>query len=712
MALKTYNPHVTTEEQKTLYTSMLRRFGFESADKHFVCGGDFALLGGKGFGLYEMARDGLPIPPGFTITTEICTAYRKQPKTTVKKLLPQVRRGYRAMREHLGYSPLVSVRSGARVSMPGMMDTVLNVGLTSKTMPFWTKRLGAHAALDCRRRLVQMYGSVVNGINSEKFETILSNYRHEEGVETDAELGVTALEGVVVEFEDLYSILTGKHFPDTVWAQLEGAIVAVFKSWNNARAIEYRRINEIPGSWGTAVNIQTMVFGNMNYKSGSGVLFTRNPSTGENVIVGEYLPNAQGEEVVAGTRTPLPIEEMANQWPEITKELVDLVNQMEEQRREMQDIEFTVEDGKLWILQTRNGKRSAQAAFVIACDMVEEGWLTKEEALRRLTKKQFQSVCRPVIDPSFNEEPTMVGTPACPGLVSGRVALTANMAVTMAKSGPVILVRPETTPDDIHGMHAAVGILTMTGGLTSHAAVVARSMDTACIVGCSDMPEIEEGTEITIDGLSGNVWVGFTVPVINGSTSQQVQTIIDWSFDKAGAMRESSTIQSGRQRVFAAEWSVLQREKELQKLRDLPDASGIVIDLRQPKAFRREEDMDLWNVFGEEPTDTLEGSKMVVADLTASPVNGVVIELDAELQHLEHGLRDVGYRVVKDVCTVSDLLHSDGIIRVTDDFVEKIIGGAQALKELTEVLKKAGKPIEVAAASMTIEAAVAAAVGG
>jgi len=482
------------------------------------------LLGGKGANLAEMANLNLPIPPGFTITTEVCNEYLHSGKgdDVVTDLLKnEVYIHLNDLKEHFGYFPLVSVRSGARVSMPGMMDTILNVGLTSESLPEWAERIGKRAALDSYRRLMQMMGDVVFGIPKEEFEGALGEVKKTAEVTHDHELSVAQLDTLIGRYKIVYQTHSTE-FPDTFIEQLEWAITAVFESWNCDRAKAYREMHGYPDEWGTAVNIQSMVFGNLNDKSCTGVLFSRNPSNGDPVITGEFLVNAQGEDVVAGIRTPDPLDQM-NKWnPEAYQELCDHTMRLEEYYKDMQDVEFTVQAGKLYILQCRNGKRSAKAAFRIASDMVSEGVLTTEEALTRVTVAQYLALKTPAINKDSAGKPQATGIAAGGGVVTGRVAFTEYQVkqINSEEGHPAILVGKETTPDDIVAMNLSVGILTQTGGLTSHAAVVARGMDKVCVVGCTELAivngtlimgdgtQVQSGDLITIDGSTGNVWIG------------------------------------------------------------------------------------------------------------------------------------------------------------------------------------------------------------
>jgi len=508
------------------------------------------LLGGKGAGLAEMARIGLPVPPGFTITTETCREYYAKGGQFPEGLEDMVREAMRKLEEKTGKkfgdseNPLlVSVRSGAPISMPGMMDTILNLGLNDKTVEGLAKLTNnPRFAYDSYRRFIQMFSDVVLKVPREEFEKVLEKYKKMEGVKYDAELSVEALKKLVEEYKEIVKRYVGRDFPQDPWEQLFMAIRAVFDSWNNPRAIVYRKYNNIPDDMGTAVNVQTMVFGNMGWDSGTGVAFTRDPSTGEKKIYGEYLPNAQGEDVVAGIRTPKKIEEMKEEFPEIYEQLVKVAELLEKHFRDMQDIEFTVERGKLYLLQTRTGKRTPRAAVKIAVDMVKEGLITKEEAIIRVTPQQIEKLLHKQVDPNAPKKVIAKGLPASPGAAVGKVVFSPDEAAELGEKGEnVILVRPETTPEDVHGMYASKGILTSRGGMTSHAAVVARGAGIPAVVGCEDIQidlEREEfrvgdivvrrGDIITIDGTTGEVFLG-EVPLIEPKITGEFEELLKWA---------------------------------------------------------------------------------------------------------------------------------------------------------------------------------------
>jgi len=533
------------------------------------------LLGGKGANLAEMARLGLPVPPGFTITTEVCRYFVKNgefPDGFEEELEKYLRRLEEVTGKKFGdpRNPLlVSVRSGAKFSMPGMMDTILNIGLNDEIVRTLAEATGDERfAYDAYRRLIQMFGNVVMGIDKNEFEKHLEEMKEKKGVKYDSELDAEDLKKLVEIYKKVYKEKTGEDFPQDPREQLKRAIIAVFKSWNNPRAITYRRLNNIPDDLGTAANIQTMVFGNLGEDSGTGVGFTRNPATGEDELYGEYLSNAQGEDVVAGIRTPMSLNKLKEEFPEIHEELRKIAKLLEEHYRDVQDFEFTVERGKLYLLQTRDAKRTPLAAVKIAVDMAKEGIITKEEAILRIDPLQIEKLLQPVIDPSVEVHPIARGLPASPGAVSGRVVFSADDAVEKSKEEPVILVRPETSPDDIHGMHAAVGILTSRGGMTSHAAVVARGMGRPCVVGCEELQidetkkeirikdqVIREGDWITIDGYTGNVIVG-KVPTVEPQIRGELETLLSWADEirKLGVRANADTPEDARRaREFGAE---------------------------------------------------------------------------------------------------------------------------------------------------------------
>ena len=510
------------------------------------------LLGGKGANLAEMTNLGLPIPPGFTVTTEACTDYYNNGKTISEEIRKQIFDALAILEEQQGKkfgdveNPLlVSVRSGARASMPGMMDTILNLGLTDISVEGFAKRTGnPRFAYDSYRRFIQMFSDVVMEIPKAFFERVLDEIKEGKGVHFDTELTADDLKEVIVRFKKIYRDRMGEDFPQEPKVQLMEAVKAVFRSWDNERAIVYRRMNDIPGDWGTAVNVQSMVFGNMGDTSGTGVAFTRNPSTGAKGIYGEYLINAQGEDVVAGIRTPQPITRLEQDLPECYEEFLNIANRLEQHYRDMQDMEFTIENGRLFFLQTRNGKRTAPAALQIACDLVDEGMITSEEAVSRIEAKSLDQLLHPTFDPDALKNGTVIGQalPASPGAAAGKVYFTAEEAKEAHERGErVVLVRLETSPEDIEGMHAAEGILTVRGGMTSHAAVVARGMGTACISGCGDIVINEaakffslggktyhEGNYISLDGSTGKIYDG-DIRTQEASISGNFGRIMEWA---------------------------------------------------------------------------------------------------------------------------------------------------------------------------------------
>ncbi|MCF8723137.1 pyruvate,orthophosphate dikinase [Nitrospina gracilis] len=507
------------------------------------------LLGGKGANLAEMASLGINVPPGFTITTEACNYYFKKDKTLPPSLWDEIIKNLKSLEKAMGKTfggkkdpLLLSVRSGARVSMPGMMDTVLNLGLNEDTMKALAKKTSNNwFAHDCYRRFIAMFGNVVLGIDGEHFETILERKKEKRKVEFDTELLVDDLKGVIKDFKALVKKKVGHAFPEDPVEQLRMAIEAVFNSWNIPRAIHYRRLNHIPEDWGTAVNVQSMVFGNMGPTSATGVAFTRNPATGEKKFYGEYMINAQGEDVVAGIRTPQPIAKLKEDMPASYDELLEVYQTLENHYKDMQDIEFTIEDNRLYMLQTRAGKRTAAAAIRIAVDMVNEGLISKQEALLRVPAEQVDQIFHPMIDPKSKVKVLGKGLGASPGAATGKVVFSPDAAAELArKKERVILVRTETSPEDIHGMSVAQGILTAKGGMTSHAAVVARAMGKPCVSGLGELSvdtrkkkawlngtEIKELDAVTLDGADGRVMLG-SVKLVQPRITGYFTQLMSW----------------------------------------------------------------------------------------------------------------------------------------------------------------------------------------
>ena len=510
------------------------------------------LLGGKGANLAEMTNIGLPVPQGFTITTEACTQYYEDGREINPEIMAQIEEYVKKMEGITGKkfgdheNPLlVSVRSGARASMPGMMDTILNLGLNEEVVKVIAeKSKNPRWAWDCYRRFIQMYSDVVMEVGKKYFEELIDKMKAQRGVKQDVELTADDLSELAEQFKAAYKEKIGSDFPDDPKAQLYGAIKAVFRSWDNPRANVYRRDNDIPYSWGTAVNVQSMAFGNMGDDCGTGVAFTRDPATGEKGLFGEFLTNAQGEDVVAGVRTPMHIKEMEQKFPEAFQQFVSVCKTLEEHYRDMQDMEFTVEHGKLYMLQTRNGKRTAQAALKIACDLVDEGMRTEKEAVAMIDPRNLDTLLHPQFDQKALKAATPLGRGlgASPGAACGKVVFTADDAVDWAKRGEkVVLVRLETSPEDITGMKSAQGILTVRGGMTSHAAVVARGMGTCCVSGCGDIVMDEanrkftlsgktfhEGDCISIDGTSGNIYEGL-IPTVDAVIAGEFGRIMGWA---------------------------------------------------------------------------------------------------------------------------------------------------------------------------------------
>lgn len=651
------------------------------------------LLGGKGYGLWKMRHAGIPVPLAYIITTEACRDYMKEPAQvmdTVRKIIiPQILEGLKA---EFGFSPLVSVRSGAKFSMPGMMDTILNVGLDDESLPQWAIRLGDACALDSYERLIEMYGSVVKGIERKKFETL------------DA-----------IERRAFYMQAVVEDFPNAA-DQLLGAIEAVFKSWNNERAKTYRKLNKIPDDLGTAVTVQAMVFGNMNDKSCTGVLFTRNPSNGENEIIGEFLVNAQGEDVVAGIRTPDPLSKMQVWNATAAAELEKTVSGLEQVNRDMQDVEFTVQDGKLYILQTRNGQRTAQAAVKIALDLVTEGLITVEDAVARVTLKQFLAATRPIIDAKWKAKnpANAKGISASNGCCTGVAVFSSKNAINCKE--PCILLAEETTPDDIGGMNASVGILTSTGGLTSHAAVVARGMDKVCVVGCTDLvykkadkkwvlkgKTIKENdSKITIDGSTGEVWVGQDVPVAGGVGNALVSKFVNILEEKYGIYRTvtcpADMGDAGRLLVSTYMLDrVLDQELLETGMRELLESiqdRDAIIDMRPIQDVVRDGDERMEFIWGHlnTPSEAVKRKVKVLLDSKKILPKAKVLEAGLTADQVNK-LTSKGFEIIPAVSKLKQLQSIKGLCQ--PDF-ERLIAesGKGKIQEVVAEKKAKGEPVK------------------
>ncbi|MGA9013684.1 MAG: pyruvate, phosphate dikinase [Acetobacteraceae bacterium] len=630
------------------------------------------LLGGKGANLAEMASIGLPVPPGFTLTTEVCTAFyqnqRKYPNDLggqVHEALDQLQKA-QALKFGDKHKPLlVSVRSGARVSMPGMMDTVLNLGLNDVTV----EGLGEAAddprfAWDSYRRFIQMYGSVVLGVDHHRFEEIIEHAKLDTGVTEDTQLSAQDWHRVAQSYKDLIESETGKPFPQDPEEQLWGAIGAVFGSWMNHRAITYRKLHDIPAEWGTAVNVQAMVFGNMGNDCATGVCFTRDPSTGENVFYGEYLVNAQGEDVVAGIRTPQPVSKhgakpdetpLEAAMPEPYAELLQVRERLEQHYHDMQDLEFTIQQNKLYMLQTRNGKRTAAASLRIAVDMAREGLIDQAEAVRRVNPTSLDQLLHPMLDPKAHRTLLAKGLPASPGAASGAVVFTADEAESRAQKGEaIILVRIETSPEDIHGMHAARGILTTRGGMTSHAAVVARGMGRPCVAGAGGISvdygaqtlsaggkTVRAGETITLDGAAGEVFVG-NVSMIEPLMSDDFATLMGWA-DEARTMgvraNAETTLDAETAMKFGADGIGLCRTEHMffdperisavRQMIMAPDEAGRRTALALLLPFQRDDFHKLFRIMGDLP---------ITIRLLDPPLHEFLPHADAELEDVARAL--------------------------------------------------------------------------
>lgn len=656
-----------------------------------------AFLGGKGYHLAVMATLGMPVPPGFTIPTPICLEFQQDRARVMQALEQGIGRQLDWLAALCGHQPLLAVRSGAATSMPGMMDTILNVGLTSTSLPDWIARLGPRAALDSYRRLIQMLGSTAYGVPAARFAAALGDARQEAGVAEDSALTAPALAGLITRYQAIFQDHTGHPFPDSLNEQLMVAIAAIFQSWNNERATTYRTLHRISHSMGTAVTLQAMVFGNLNEESGSGVLFSRDPSTGENILCGEFIPNAQGEDVVAGSRTPLPLAEMMARWPAVGERLVALVDRLERHYRDMQDIEFTVQDGALYILQTRAGKRTPQAAFRIAHDLAQEGRISREEALKLVTPYDYKRMCKATVSALFKTSPQATGLPACSGVATGRAVFTPEEAVAQSKKHPVILVRHETDPNDIAGMAAAAGVLTANGGTTSHAAVVARALDKPCVVGCTDLrlgPDgarlggqpLLPGAPLTLCGATGRVWQGVDVPVEGGGTNHHVESLKSWAVESTGATLTGTDLDGTTGYVYAAGLAgETALQNFIQAYAENPQP-GLYLDLRSPTSLTCTSDACLWDAFAD--LSSQPAAEAVWLDFlshfllnnpsAANSLKGVTL-INAPADIVKP-LKKMGYRVYDTARTVADILSGSAV--VTPEFIKGVIGGEKAWEKL------------------------------
>ena len=654
-------------------------------------------LGGKGFNLMRMAKAGVNVPPAVIVPTQFCAKVNGK-EVSAMEISVAVLEQIALIEEQFGYLPLFSVRSGAKVSMPGMMNTILNVGLCESTIRSWEKRIGKKPAWDSYRRLIQMFGDVVFNIPSNKYEEILTAAKKAEGVATDAELSLSALRKIVDDF-----LVITPEFPQSFKMQLRKAIAAVFSSWNTERAVTYRNIHKISHDLGTAVIVQSMVFGNFNNHSCTGVLFTRNPSTGENKIHGEYLINAQGEDVVAGIRTPLPLEEMEQWNATVLAELVDTVNKLEDVAQDMQDIEFTVQDGKLFILQTRNAKRTAIAAVKVAVDLCAEGKIDKKVCFSRISYEQYLTAQNPVLDPDFGTAPHGVGIPASASFAVGTAVFSSAKAVELGKTKPVILIAKETTPDDIAGMNASAGILTQTGGSSSHAAVVARGMDKVCVVGCLALTPkvigvdgiiqmwelsgqtIEEGvTQVTIEGTTGKVWVNVTVPVIGAANNPAVATLNGWVGEVASYLEKVTGGVSG----YLMTQSFDNDAVALKEI--MPSFKGIV-SLDTNKDNLTEWDAHLFELVTPFNEAKIKQDKLIaMSDVQVSDVQIDIGETKVT-SHIKAKLEKSGYTFINTISNLEGVVMSNGIVKFAPNFakskaVDKVLQMKQACGEFLKPL--------------------------
>lgn len=673
------------------------------------------MLGGKGANLAEMASLGLPVPPGFTIPTHASVDYLNliplQRFEFMDSLTPVLLEGIAYLKKQFGYVPLVSVRSGARVSMPGMMDTILNVGIDDSTLAFWQTRLGERAALDSYRRFLQMYGATALEIPMHQFESHLTDIRVNAKVATDAEIPAPYLVRLITRYKDVYTLYK-KEVPDQQSA-LVGSVKAVFESWLTPRAVAYRKDNNISDDWGTAVTIQAMVFGNGDNTSCSGVAFTRDRDSGAKIPMGDWLVNAQGEDVVAGIRPTEPLVAIQNWNPEVYVQLLDLMGKLELHFKDMQDIEFTVSFGKLWLLQTRSAKRAAAAAFKVAVDMVSEGLITQAVAMTRVRPAQLIAMFKPVINPNFKGKPVATGFAAGGRIVSGLACFSSKAAIAQKKKGSaVILVRKETDPDDYEGIMAALGVLTSTGGSTSHAAVVARGRDKTCVVGCTSMTitdktavmgsaSFTQGDLISIDGDTGNVYLG-TVPVIEPKVTEAVQLVASWFTEGDFAYRVTENdITDVAAGLLGASGTVAHIDtctlNPSANLALLSAAivnckfSRVVIDLTSIDSYYSPIDQVFNKMFGGTTAHvTSVNTVETLYELTPEAIAKTVVSLPSQSAHGAY-LRKAGFKVVGAINTVADLLEMGDVSGIGDDTIKLVFGSKEALLWVQEAMAKAGK---------------------
>lgn len=651
------------------------------------------LLGGKGYGLYQMEAAGISVPPAYIITPMACREYMADPAAMMAKVskeyIPEILAG---LSSEFGYLPLLSVRSGAKFSMPGMMDTILNVGLDPSVISEWSGRIGAACAEDSYKRLVEMYGSVVKGIERKKFE------------------GKSLEERLV-----FYHLEVGEKFPNA-GDQILGAIEAVFKSWNNDRAKTYRKLNNIPEDLGTAVIIQAMVFGNMNDASATGVAFSRNYSTGANEVVGDLVINGQGEDVVAGIRNTEPLDKMIQWNSKVFDEFMETMGKLEAMKRDMVDVEFTVQDGKLYFLQVRVGKRTAQAAVKIACDMVSEGVISTEEAIERVSLKQYLAASRPSLDPSWvsDNPPHGKGIPASNGVASGVAVFSSKNAVNCNE--PCILIAEETTPDDIAGMDASLGILTSTGGATSHAAVVARGMEKVCVVGCTSLEKkggawvlsdgkvkrtIKEGDRITIDGSSGNIWIGVDVSISGpamGVFKNELLSLLVSKYPFYEVCVSKAEVENATSDKLLLASYMVERNSFLEMpvvFRDMLLAVGdreAVVDLRSLSDVVRAEDQPMEFLFGNLNENALKEKVEVLLGLAKNPQVNKIKVLGVDSPVMVGKLVKAGYEVIPQVSDLDSLLDANGLCVTNHEALAKSVG-KEVVAKVVSLKAAAGQKI-------------------
>lgn len=671
---------------------------------------DKELLGGKGANLQEMSGLGLPVPPGFTIPTTFTEQGAEKFIDFSSLRGEEIKEGLAHVEAGLDMPPLYSVRSGSRVSMPGMMDSILNVGLTDRTIPKWYKVFGRKTTYDSYCRLIRMMGESIFGIPASAFDAHLKEILDKYGLKSYYGLHASGYSALSIRYKKVFKKATMSDFPQTFKEQLQIAIKGVFQSWQSPRAKSYRQIHNIPDEFGTAVTVQRMVFGNKNNNSMTGVLFSRNPNNGQAGFVGEYLVNAQGEDVVNGSTTPKNITGMKKEFPKIYKKLNALAKNLEDHYRDMQDIEFTVEDGELFVLQTRTGKRTAQAAFKIVRDFYKHGMINGDDVLNRIKADQYFAMKVQTIDPEFKDKPHYTGLAAGGPVVSGTIVTSSEEALNF--NGDCILVTDHTTPDDVAGMNASKGILTRTGGMTCHAAVVGRGMNKTCVVGVADLPvDFIKGVQVTIDGSTGNVWIEIDVPMVSGKDNEDV-TFVENMLRSVHNLRITKTVNDHIENgdiIAVRKDTVSLLHKKLDE-NQYWDILYLTVENEHSIVYYDEDEI-VNQMFGPEFNPSTGNVKEVVEKLIETNLSKYADQVVVILPDMKDDgslaaqLGNHGYEVPKEVEKVEDLM-SNAVLTIPENFVKTVVGSDDAYKELVKCLQKSGKKVTIVPVALSIEEAI------